>query len=125
MIHLDTHVVVWICAGDLERLPESVMRKVQALTPVVSPMVGLELQCLHEIGRLTEPAHVLLDLMRERLGLVVSEQSFPAVAARAWGLCWTRDPFDRLIAAAALVDDLPLLSADERMLANCSVAEWA
>lgn len=124
MIHLDTHVVVWLCSGDLDRLPGPVVRKVQALTPIVSPMVGLELQYLHEVGRVAEPAHVLLDLMRERLGLVVSERAFPVVAARAWGLSWTRDPFDRLIAAAALVDDLPLLTADERMLAHCPVAVW-
>jgi predicted nucleic acid-binding protein len=31
---------------------------------------------------------------------------------------------DRLIAAHALADDLPLLTADRRMLAGCGVARW-
>jgi len=124
VIHLDTHVLLWVCAGDIGRLPARAARRVQQSRPIVSPMVGLELQYLHEIGRVARPAYELLDRMRQRVGLVVSERPFPVVAARAWTLDWTRDPFDRLIAAAALVDDLPLITADQTLLANCAVAEW-
>jgi PIN domain nuclease of toxin-antitoxin system len=40
------------------------------------------------------------------------------------GLTWTRDPFDRMIAAQAVVADAPLLTADETILDNLPLATW-
>ena len=37
---------------------------------------------------------------------------------------WTRDPFDRLIAAQALVSGERLLTRDRLIRANCSWAFW-
>jgi PIN domain nuclease of toxin-antitoxin system len=42
----------------------------------------------------------------------------------AAGLTWTRDPFDRLIAAHAIVADAPLLTADRTILDNLPQAIW-
>jgi PIN domain nuclease of toxin-antitoxin system len=42
----------------------------------------------------------------------------------AAGLTWTRDPFDRLIAAHAILSGAPLLTADRRILANLPQATW-
>lgn len=125
MIHVDTHVLVWLYAGARERFPESVADALSRATLLYSPMVRLELAFLQEIGRITVAPAVLLEDLAGRAGLRPAEASFERVTQVAASLTWTRDPFDRLIAAHALADDLPLFSADRSMLANCAVARWA
>jgi PIN domain nuclease of toxin-antitoxin system len=44
VIYLDTHVVVWLYAGDLELLPQEVRELLEGEELVISPMVELELQ---------------------------------------------------------------------------------
>ena len=53
MIHLDTHVVVWLYTGEIERLSDAAVEALEAEELIVSPMVQLELTFLHEIGRLS------------------------------------------------------------------------
>lgn len=125
MIHLDTHVVVWLYLGRTESFPEPLLRYLGARRPLVSPVVRVELALLHEIGRLLVPPEVVLDALGETADLGVAQSSFERVAAIAAGVAWTRDPFDRLIAAHALADDLPLVTRDRTMLASCPVARWA
>jgi PIN domain nuclease of toxin-antitoxin system len=124
VIHLDTHVVVWLYDGDLARFPAAVLEQLARGRPMISPMVRLELQLLHEIGRLTEPASTLLDALRVHADLGIAESRFERAAAIAAGLSWTRDPFDRLIAAHAMADGLPLLTRDRTLLEHCPVARW-
>lgn len=45
-------------------------------------------------------------------------------AHAAAGLTWTRDPFDRMIAAHAIVADTPLLTADRTILDHLPLASW-
>jgi PIN domain nuclease of toxin-antitoxin system len=125
MIHLDTHVVLWLYLGEVERFSASAREWLAAARPMVSPMVRLELSFLHEIGRITEPAAVILDALRVDADLGVAEGGFERVAAIAATLTWTRDPFDRMIVAHALADDLPLLTADRRILERCALAKAA
>lgn len=125
MIHVDTHVVVWLFQGAVERFPESVRARLATARPLVSPMVRLELAFLHETGRITVGPAEILDALRVDADLGQAESRFERVAARATSLTWTRDPFDRSIAAHALVDDLPLLTKDRVMLDHCSVAVWS
>jgi PIN domain nuclease of toxin-antitoxin system len=124
IVHLDTHVVVWLYAGAVERLSRHARALLSTHRPVVSPMVHTELALLHEVGRLTVPAADILNDLRERADLGTAESAFARVAARAASLSWTRDPFDRLIAAHALCDDAPLLTADRRILGRCAAACW-
>lgn len=124
MIHLDTHVIVWLAEGKVRRLSRRARGLLGHAQPFASPMVAMELQYLHERGRLEPDAAVLLNDLFDSIGLRLSEAPFPQVARRAWSMTWTRDPFDRLIAASALVDDLPLLTADRTILENCPVAIW-
>jgi PIN domain nuclease of toxin-antitoxin system len=124
MIHIDTHVVVWLYEGKIERLPASARNWLTGRRPLVSPMVRLELAFLNEIGRVRVPAAEILDSLAGFAGLRAAESDFVRVSQIAAGLVWTRDPFDRMIAAHALADDLPLLTADTTMRANCAVARW-
>ena len=124
MIHLDTHVVAWLFAGTLERLPPTVKQRLEAEELAISPMVMLELQYLHEIGRTSETGPAVVADLAERIGLRMAESEFSAVAATAAGLSWTRDPFDRLIAAHSLVDDVALLTSDQTIRDHLPRAVW-
>lgn len=122
--HLDTHVVVWLYAGEVERFPEAARAALERDTLAVSPAVVMELQYLYEIGRLAEPARTVLDDLRDRIGLGFAEADFPSVVSRALPLAWTRDPFDRLIAAHSLADDAPLVTADRALREHLPTAIW-
>jgi PIN domain nuclease of toxin-antitoxin system len=56
--------------------------------------------------------------------LQLSDISFAELSKGAVGLSWTRDPFDRLIAAHAIVAAVPLVTADRTILENLSLATW-
>lgn len=112
-LHLDTHVVVWLAAGEFERIPPSLHQRLAADSLRVSPMVRLELTYLHEKGRLSEPAGRILDQLEQAIGLVEATGSFGAAVRAAETLTWTRDPFDRMIAADALVSFATLATKDE------------
>ena len=124
MTHLDTHVVVWLYAGQLERIPAAARQRLQQGLLLVSPMVILELTYLYEIGRTTVPGPAVVDDLKHRIGLQVADTPFQDIVLAAPTMSWTRDPFDRLIAAQATVEAAPLLTADERILDNVPGAVW-
>lgn len=90
----------------------------------MSPLVGLELAYTHEIGRARDPVPMMLAALRQSIGLEVADVSLAELAHTAVGLTWTRDPFDRMIAAQAIVADAPLITADRTILANLPLATW-
>ncbi len=113
MIRLDTHAVVWLFTGELERFTKKGRAAIDTQQLVVSPIVQLELTHLHEIGRLTVGGADILGDLASRIGLSTSDQSMLSVVQAAAGLTWTQDPFDRLIVADALSANCPLLTKDE------------
>ena len=56
MIRLDSHVVVWLYAGQVERLSSRARALLEDHDAVISPIVELELTFLHEIERITASA---------------------------------------------------------------------
>lgn len=124
MTHLDTHVVVWLFSKKRWRIPASVQRRIDRDALAVSPAVELELAFMFELGRVSGPPQEVLDGLGPELELAVSDAPFAAVARAATALAWTRDPFDRLIAAQSTVDRATLITADETILANLASATW-
>lgn len=124
MIHLDTHVLVWVLAGEHARLPKPVRVLLETEQLVISPVVTLELTYLHEIGRLSATADEVLAELTPALELVVSTTPFAQVIAHAVNLSWTRDPFDRMIVANSLADDAALLTADRTIRERVRSARW-
>lgn len=91
---------------------------------MISPIVDLELQLLHEIGRILKGPETVLSALAFDIGLETATTAFPVVVATARALNWTRDPFDRLIAAQATVADAKLVTKDRLMRKHCSAALW-
>ena len=91
----------------------------------ISPMAALEVQYLHEVGRISEDAGVVLSDLGRKLGLARAEGDFSSVAAAAMDLGWTRDPFDRSIVAHAALFGAALLTKDRSIRRNYRHAVWA
>ena len=124
VIHLDTHVVVWLYAGDLRRFSPAARRRLDREELRISPMVALEVQYLHELGRISENAGVVFSDLGRKLGLAQAEGDFSSVAAVAMDLGWTRDPFDRLIVAHAALSGAVLLTKDRTIRRSYLHAVW-
>ena len=126
MNHLDTHVVVWLAGGSSDRLSPTAREHIEAGQVEVSPIVEVELAFLAEIGRITAgPAAILSELHRS-IGLTVATSTFPAAASLAATsrYAFTRDPFDRLIAAHADAVGARLITKDPSLRANLDFAVW-
>ena len=111
MILLDTSAIIWL--GTNHRRTRPLATSAQPLC--ISPASLLELQFLTEAGRL-----------RLRRGASIADdprwvvdEPLPGRWFEAAGeLGWTRDPFDRLIVAHALVRGLRLATADVEILSR-------
>jgi PIN domain nuclease of toxin-antitoxin system len=66
----------------------------------------------------------MLAALSRTIGLDVADLSVATLTDAAVALTWTRDPFDRLIAAHAIVADVPLVTADRTILENLPQAVW-
>lgn len=117
LLHLDTHVVVWLYAGEHDRFPSGLRRRLNTDSLRVSPMVRLELTYLHEIGKLTEAPHRIITELENAIGLAESTLAFGRVIDLAERATFTRDPFDRIITAQALYARASLATKDARIRA--------
>ncbi|MFW6068544.1 MAG: type II toxin-antitoxin system VapC family toxin [Chloroflexota bacterium] len=124
MIYLDTHVVVWLYAGLVEKISEPARMLINEHEVTISPIVNLELAYLFEIERIKSEPTILIADLSSRIGLRVCERAFEAIVSQAMALSWTRDPFDRLIVANASLNDNFLVTKDKTILENYSHARW-
>jgi PIN domain nuclease of toxin-antitoxin system len=117
MLNLDTHIVVALLKGELtaeER--DAVLRHPLA----ISHIVIWELAKLRQLGRLK------IDLQSEEfkdfLKAVVVFPTSVAIAVQSTGLDFTSDPADEIIAATSVVEGIPLLTRDQRILSSVMVS---
>jgi len=124
LIYLDTHVVVWLYAGLLDKFSQSVRVILNENEIRISPIVRLELQYLYEIERVKEPAKGIVADLADRIGMRVCDKDFSAVISQAIPFKWTRDPFDRVIVAQAALNENVLISKDQSILEHYVHARW-
>ncbi len=124
MIYLDTHVVLWLCEGLVDRLSKTARKSIEENDLLISPMVRLELQYLFEIKRCTRAAHLILGELQSEIALTVCDLPFDEVVRKATEITWTRDPFDRLIVASASCKGLRLLTKDAGIRRHTKLALW-
>jgi PIN domain nuclease of toxin-antitoxin system len=124
VVHLDTHVIVWLYEGRVERLGKAARRAIESSSPVASPAAVLELEFLHEIARLKPSATKVMTALAAEIGLQICDMTFRSVVDQALHHGLGRDPFDRLIVANAKAAAAPLVTKDERILSSYARAIW-
>ncbi len=124
IVHLDTHVVVWLYSGLLNLIPSRIAIAINHNLLRVSPVVALEIQYLFETGRISVPADAILEDLDMRIGLKMDRLSFTRVVRQSLLEKWTRDPFDRLIVSQARIRHVPLLTRDRTIRKYYKNARW-
>lgn len=113
---LDTHFVLWIVT-DADRL-RSVPWIERQRPWGISPVSLLEIHYLAEIGRIEIRNPQFTDALVEDPRFVIDEVPLVPLMRRAIELTWTRDPFDRLLAAHSSLRRLPLCTTDRNIREN-------
>lgn len=107
---LDTHFLVWLTLGS-QRLRS--FPWIDRYRPWgVSPVSFLEIQFLAEIGRLEVDNPAFTDAVKDDARFLVDEAPLVGLIRQALAVGWTRDPFDRLLAAHSAARRTPLITAD-------------
>jgi PIN domain nuclease of toxin-antitoxin system len=125
VILLDTHVVVWLYHDPERLVPAAVRQRLQDEPLALSPFVRLELQYLCEVKKVSASAETIVGYLVPKLEITLTDPPSDMVCQVATTLDWTRDPFDRLIAAQSLATRTPLLTKDRTIRAHLSLAWWA
>lgn len=124
-VYLDTHVAAFIHAGDPALLSPTAVHMLEAAQSTrISPMVVLELQYLFEIARIAYPGDQIAGFLTDQFGIVVDTAGMGDAVLYAAGFNWTRDPFDRTIAAHAARAGAFLLTRDETIRRHYAAAVW-
>jgi len=116
LIYIDTHIAVWLYAGQVEKLTEIAKEFLNENEIYISAVVRLELQYLNEIERITDGANEIVSDLSNRIGLKICDKSFNSIINYSMDLVWTRDPFDRIIVANAALNNDPLVTKDRKIL---------
>jgi PIN domain nuclease of toxin-antitoxin system len=115
---LDTHVALWWVAGSDELSARAIeMLSNPANVNLFSVASAWEIATKCEIGRLKIPVSPaeLLDRLTDELDLTILPIEI-SDALKSATLPWHhRDPFDRLLIAQALLQDVPILTSDKRI----------
>lgn len=123
MIFLDTHSSLFL-VSQKSKIPKRVWNYLEEDELVLSPMARLELDVLHEVGKLRVDPRTLMDHLAREHDVWIETEGWARAAEIAQGLNWTRDPFDRLIAAHAMAWSAPLLTRDAVILEHYPLAFW-
>jgi PIN domain nuclease of toxin-antitoxin system len=112
-ILLDTHFLLW-AVTEADRLRD--FPWLDAYRPWgISPVSFLEIQFLGEVGRLEVQNPEFSQAVAADPRFLIDEVPLVALMEKALPLSWTRDPFDRLLAAHSEARRVPLCSLDRRM----------
>lgn len=121
---LDTHAAVALWRGDVDAFGPQSQDLLESSAVFVSPVVRLELAFLHEIRRLTAAPDEIINALALDCGVTLSNDPLSSVVAHAMALHWTRDPFDRLLVATAMLHKAPLVTRDELIREHFENAVW-
>ena len=115
---LDTHALIW-ALSEVERL-SPVARDViadPANTVLVSTASAWEIATKHRLGRLPEAESIVRGYRRHVAAMGAIELPMTAEHALLAGSLPGphRDPFDRMLAAQALIEGVPIVTVDDAM----------
>lgn len=126
---LDTHAVIWLTSRRRSVRPDLVDRLNQPDSRVlVSSVSAFEVTTKVRLGKLDDARDLADHWTQSMVDLGVMTMDLTAAhAVTAGQLVWShRDPFDRLLAAQAISDDLALVTADRVFLSapGLAVEPW-
>ena len=122
--YLDTHIVVWLYAGLTEKLTEPAKSAIETSQVLISQMVRLELQYLYKIKRVKVAPTTILNSLAHAIDLKVSDCPLNKITDISLKTSWTRDVFDRLITAEAILESGGLITADRTIRTHFKQAIW-
>lgn len=112
---LDTHSLLWFIEGS-ERLSPTARRLIEDADnqPLLSMASLWEMAIKLSIGKLTlgQPFDMLIPAQMRLNGIALLQIEMAHVAAVAKLPFHHRDPFDRLLIAQAIVEQIPIVSGD-------------
>ena len=111
MLNLDTHIVVALLDGDLRKTEE---QRIVSDTLAISGIVLWELAKLVQLGRLEFDFDAA-----EFRAFLLTATIFPItlqIARKSMELDFRSDPADEIIAATSIVENIPLMTRDRRIL---------
>jgi PIN domain nuclease of toxin-antitoxin system len=119
-ILIDTHVVLWMLL-DPANIPDKTLELVRdpGTELLISAASAWEIGTKYRLGKLTEAHAVVHGYAGHLARLRATELPISAHHALTAGLLsWEhRDPFDRVIAAQALLESVPLATTDRALAA--------
>jgi len=124
LIYLDTHIVVWLYTGQVEKFTEQAKNLINENNLYISSIVRLELQYLFEIQKITTKEDDILVNLSNQIGLKICDKNFNSIIGKALDFSWTRDPFDHLIVANAALNNDILVTKDQNILEHYKKAVW-
>lgn len=117
--------MVWLCQMQLGRLTRRAIAAIEESDLLISPIVLLELEYLHEIKKVIQPPQALLSQLETQIGLRLCDHPCRSVVQAALLEAWTRDPFDRMIVAHAKANGYaPLVTSDSDIRKHYSRSVW-
>lgn len=87
-------------------------------------MVPMEPAGLHSTWRLDQPPTSVREYHRRAIGLGAATSSYERTALATSSLNSTTALLDRLVAAHAMANGVPLITSDRTPLKHCPVAVW-
>ena len=123
--YLDTNIAIFLHAGDTARLTQRATEQIESADLLVSAMVMLELEMLHEKGTIHFTASQILSDLNQQIGVSVCQLPMAAVMSCALRVKRTREPGDRIIVANAMANnEAPLVTSDRRINEQYFNAIW-
>lgn len=113
MLNLDTHILIYMLNGNLEaRERQLIVQEPLAISSIV----------LWELAKLVQLGRISLDLSHPSFLACVQQLTVIPISleiARAsTQLDFRSDPADELIAATSLIEGIPLLTRDQKILSS-------
>lgn len=113
MLNLDTHILIYMLNGDLEvREHQLIVQEPLAISSIV----------LWELAKLVQLGRIGLDLTHPSFLSCLNQLTIIPItleiARASTQLDFRSDPADELIAATSLVEGIPLLTRDQKILGS-------
>jgi PIN domain nuclease of toxin-antitoxin system len=124
---LDTHALIWF-ASDAPQLSEAARSALEdeGNEVLVSAVNALEIAIKHRLGKLPSGELLATDFERQIAGRGLGSLAMTATHARIAGALPGdhNDPFDRILAAQALLEGLTIVSRDAALDAFGVIRLW-